>query len=90
MLIKKITMLSLTLAASVAMTGCANTDKLEQNINQLTNKVDALSTEVAELKTQQAKTAELAEEAKAASEQAAMDSKDVNERLDNMVKSYKK
>ena len=97
MLIKKITVLSLSLAAALAMTGCANTDALEQNITTLTNKVDtlstkvdSLSTEVSELKAQQEQGSEMVAEAKAASEQASMDAQSANERLDNMVKSYKK
>ncbi len=97
MLTKKISALTLSLVTVFAMTGCANTDALEQNINTLTNKVDALtttvdtlSTEVTELKAQQEQTNEMVAEAKAASEQASMDAQSANERLDNMVKSYKK
>ena len=72
------------------ISGCANTDALEQNINELTNKVDSLTTQVGELKTQQENTSVMVAETKAASEQAAMDAQSANERLDNMVKSYKK
>jgi len=90
MLIKKATVLCLSLVTTLAMTGCANTDALEQNITTLTNKVDSLATEVSALKAQQESDSALISEAKAASEQAAMDAQSANERLDNMVKSYKK
>lgn len=90
MLIKKTTVLCLSLVTTLAMTGCANTDALEQNINTLTNKVDSLSTQVSALKAQQESDSALISETKAASEQAAIDAQSANERLDNMVKSYKK
>lgn len=94
---KKITLTSIALVATLAMTGCANTDALDQNIanlsQQVTNlssKVDSLSTEVNELKTQQEKSNEAAEAAQVAAEQATVDAKNANERIDNVVASYKK
>ncbi|GAA0810492.1 hypothetical protein GCM10009111_01520 [Colwellia asteriadis] len=79
MLLKKIAIA----AFAVALTGCANTDALEENIANLTNKVDALSTQVDSLQSQQAALSQQAAEAKAAAEEA-------NERINNVVASYKK
>ncbi len=85
-MLKKITVITLALALSA----CANTDALEENITTLTNKVDALSAQVADLEAQQQSTAADAQAAKAAAEQAAEDAKAANERIDNVVASYKK
>lgn len=78
-MLKKIILISLALG----VTACANTDKTDANIAALTNKVEILSTQVADLEAQQVATKE-------ASEQAASDAKAANERIDNVVASYKK
>jgi len=78
-MLKKITALTLALA----LTACANTDKVDENITSLTNMVDDLSVQVADLKAQQESTAA---DVKAAKDAA----KDANSRIDNIVASYKK
>ena len=78
-MLKKITIITLALALSA----CANTDELDANISSLTNKVDALSAKVAKLETQQQSIAADATAAKNAANSA-------NERIDNIVASYKK
>lgn len=78
-MLKKITAISLALALSA----CANTEKIDANIAELTNKVDALSAQVAQLETQQASAVADAQAAKEAAAAA-------NERIDNVVASYKK
>jgi len=92
-MLKKITVVTL----AIALTACANTDALDESIASLTNKVDALSAQVADLEAQQKSTAADAKsakkEAKQAAElaaQAAVDAKATNERIDNVVSSYKK
>ena len=97
MLIKNISVFSYTLVASLAMTGCANSDVLEQKMATLTNKVDSLSikvatlsTDVTKVKAQQKQSAEMIADVKASSEQAAMDAQNATKRIDNLVKSYKK
>jgi murein lipoprotein len=78
-MLKKITAITLVLA----LTACANTDQTDENIASLTNMVDTLSAQVADLKTQQESTAADAQAAKDAA-------KDANARIDNVVASYKK
>lgn len=85
-MLKKITVITLALALSA----CANTDEIDANIASLTNKVDALSAQVSELEAQQKSTAAAATAAKEAAEQAVSDAKSANERIDNVVASYKK
>jgi len=85
-MLKKITVITLALALSA----CANTDEIDANIASLTNKVDALSTQVSELEAQQKSTAAAATAAKEAAEQAVSDAKSANERIDNVVASFKK
>ena len=85
-MIKKITAVTLALA----LTACANTDALDASITSLTNKVDSLSAQVADLEVQQKSATADAQAAKAAAEQAATDAKAANERIDNVVASYKK
>ena len=79
MLLKKIAIAAFV----VALTGCANTDVLEENIANLTNKVDALSSQVDSLQGQQAELSKQASAAQAAADEA-------NKRLNNVVASYKK
>ena len=78
-MLKKIILISLALG----LTACANTEKTDANLAALTNKVESLSSQVAQLEAQQ-KTATMA------AEQAASDAKAANERIDNVVASYKK
>jgi murein lipoprotein len=86
MLIKKIALAAIVITA----TGCANTDALEASIaslnnkvDALTNKVDTLSGEVADLKGQQ-------QDNSAAIEEVKTSAASTNERMDNMVATYKK
>lgn len=78
-MLKKIILISLALG----LTACANTEKTDANLAALTNKVESLSSQVAQLESQQKK-------ATMAAEQAASDAKAANERIDNVVASYKK
>jgi murein lipoprotein len=86
MLIKNIALAALIITA----TGCANNQALEasvsslnQKVDTLTNKVNALTDEVGELKTQQQSNNESIEDVKSVVDSA-------NERMDNIVASYKK
>jgi len=81
---------TLMVTLALGLTACANTDALETNVTELSNKIDALTSDVTELKTQQQATSEDAKAAKAAAEQATTDAKNANERVNNMVASYKK
>jgi murein lipoprotein len=97
MLTKKISVFSFSLIAAIAMAGCSNTGMLEQKITNLTAKVDNLSTKVDSLSTevtgfnaQQELSDEMVDEINLASEHAAMEAKRANDRITNMVKSYKK
>jgi len=81
----------------VVLAGCASSDGLEESVSSLsakvdnlTNKVDALSTEVSDLKAQQNAANDNLESAKMAAEQAAYDARKANERIDNVVATYKK
>lgn len=79
-----------TISLALALTACANTGALEENITTLTNKVDALSAQVADLESKQQAAAGDVRAAKSAADQAARDAKDANERMDNIVASFKK
>jgi murein lipoprotein len=86
MLIKKIALAALI----ITVTGCANTEALEasvsslnQKVETLTNKVNALTNEVGEFKTQQVTNNETIDAVKSAVGST-------NERMDNIVASYKK
>ena len=88
---------TLVVAFALGLTACANTDGVEASVADLSNKmaalssqVETLSSDVADLKTQQQAASEEAKAAKIAAEQAAMDAQKANERVDNMVASYKK
>ena len=70
-------------AFAAALTGCANTEALEENIVTLTNKVDSLSSQIGEIKGQQETLSQQTADAKAAAESA-------NERINNVVASFKK
>ncbi len=85
-MLKKISVISLALVLSA----CANTDALDANIASLTNKVDALSAQVADLEAQQQSIAAEATAAKEIALQAVTGAQAANERIDNVVASYKK
>jgi murein lipoprotein len=73
----------LTVSFALGLTACANNESLNSSIASLSNKVDTLSSEVSALSSQQQATSEEAKAAKMAAEKA-------NERIDNVVSSYKK
>lgn len=90
---KKIAVIALVLG----LAACSNTKDIEQDMTALTNKIDALtmkvddlSTEVADMKTAQEVAAKNAKEAKESAELAIGDAQRANERIDNVVSSYKK
>lgn len=80
----------LVVGFALGLTACANTDSLDASIASLSNKVDSLSSEVSDLKSQQQSISEDAKAAKMAAEQAVESSAKANERIDNVVASYKK
>ncbi len=80
----------LTVSFALGLTACANTEGLEASIASLSNKVDSLSSEVSALKTQHQTISEEAQAAKMAAEQAVESAAKANERIDNIVASYKK
>lgn len=80
----------LTISFALGLTACASNEGLETSIAGLSNKVDTLSSEVSALKTQQQATSEEAKAAKMAAEQAVETAGKANERIDNVVTSYKK
>jgi len=85
-MLKQLTAISLALT----LTACANTDAIDASINSLTNKVDALSAKIADLEAQQQSATTDMQAAKDAAEQAVTDAAAANERVDNIVASYKK
>lgn len=87
---KSLTKNILTISFALGLTACANTEGLEASIASLSNKVDTLSSEVSELKTQQQAISEEAQAAKMAAEEAVESAGKANERIDNVVASYKK
>lgn len=80
----------LVVSFALGLTACANTESLDASIASLSNKVDSLSSEVSDLKSQQQSISEDAKAAKMASEQAVENAAKANERIDNVVASYKK
>jgi len=83
--------LNIALATAIlTMTGCASVDTTDQSIANLSQKVDELSSEISKLKAQQQKNTDAIEKVKAMTEQLASDSQSTNERIDNIVASYKK
>lgn len=75
---------------ALLMTGCASVDNTEQDIANLSQKMDELSNEIAKLKSQQQDNSDAIDKIKATTEQLATDSQNTNERIDNIVASYKK
>ena len=90
MLNKKILKSALVISFILGLSACANTEGLEAKITTLSNKVDALSNNVAELKSQQQATSEDVKSVRMAAKQAAEDAQKANERIDNIIASYKK
>ena len=90
----------ITLAGAVlalGLTGCANNDAMEQSLADLNTKVDSLSTQVETLsgehsamKAEVQKSQTEAQAAKEMAAEAAAEAQKANERVDNVVSSYKK
>lgn len=92
---KLITLSGVVLA--LGLTGCANNDELNQSIADLNTKVDSLSAQVESLsgdhsamKAAQEENAAAAQAAKEMAAEAAAEAAKANERVDNVVSSYKK
>lgn len=85
-LIKNICVVSFALG----LTACANTESLEASISSLSNKVDSLSSKVSTLESQHEAISRKAQAAKMAAQQAEESAASANERIDNVVSSYKK
>lgn len=81
---------ALVISFIFGLSACANTDVLEAKITALSNKVDALSNDVANLNAQQQATSQAVKSSKMSINQAVEDEKKANERIDNIVASYKK
>ena len=80
----------LAVSFALGLTACTNTEGLDASIASLSNKVDSLSSEVSALTAQNEATSRKAQAAKAAAQQAADSASSANERIDNVVSSYKK
>ena len=80
----------LTISFALGLTACANTEGLDASIASLSNKVDSLSSEVSELKSQHGSISQDSKAAKMAAEEAVAGAAKANERIDNVVASYKK
>lgn len=70
------------LTVTMALTGCANTEALEQKIATLTNKVDSLSSQVDSLKSSQQTAGKDIKEVKALAHEAAHAAERANRRID--------
>ncbi len=82
---------------ALALTGCATNADLEKSnsdltskINSLSNKIDDLSNQHSSLKSEHAALAASAQEAKDMAAAASAEAMKANERIDNVVSSYKK
>ncbi|MBC7005978.1 hypothetical protein BIZ37_25800 [Photobacterium sp. BZF1] len=84
---------SMTLVAglilSATLMGCSSSEEAEQ-LSQLTNKVDALSDQVAGLQSQQDQMAGAVNDTRAASDAAYQEAMRANQRIDNIASSYTK
>ncbi|KHT63932.1 membrane protein [Photobacterium gaetbulicola] len=84
---------SMTLVAglilSATLMGCSSSEEAEQ-LSQLTNKVDALSDQVAGLQSQQDQMAGAINDTRATSDAAYQEAMRANQRIDNIADSYKK
>ncbi|UUO22747.1 hypothetical protein FGD67_05795 [Colwellia sp. M166] len=86
MLLKKITLITLVAIIS----GCANTSALEENISQLSQKVDRLTKQVDSLTSQTKSISTEVNDLSSAQAETKMAVEKANDRIDNMVASYKK
>ena len=77
------------LILSATLMGCSSTEEAEQ-LSQLTNKVDALSDQVAALQGQQDQMAGAVNDTRAASDAAYQEAMRANQRIDNIASSYQK
>ena len=84
---------SMTLVAglilSATLMGCSSSEEAEQ-MSQLTNKVDALSDQVAGLQSQQDQMAGAVNDTRAAADAAYQEAMRANQRIDNIADSYTK
>ncbi|MFD2167946.1 Lpp/OprI family alanine-zipper lipoprotein [Thalassotalea euphylliae] len=88
-----IKMTVIAVASVVLFTGCSNTGEMghmTRKIDNLTARVQALSEQVNELKAQQKQQGKAIETLNTQSHDAAMAVEKANQRLDNMVATYKK
>ncbi|WP_448211282.1 Lpp/OprI family alanine-zipper lipoprotein [Colwellia sp. MEBiC06753] len=76
--------------ALATLGGCASNDQMTSKIDSLSSQVQGLSQQVSELKAQQDKNTKAIEEAKMSAKHAAMMAEKTDERVDNMVASFKK
>lgn len=90
---KKLAIVSLV----VLLGACSNTSAIEEDLTTLTNKIDSLSSkvdslsaEVSQIKQQQDASDASTKEAIKSAELAIEDAQRANERIDNIVSSYKK
>jgi murein lipoprotein len=90
---KKIAIVSL----AIMLGACSNTSAIEEDLSTLTNKIDALTTkvdnlsdEMSELKEKQNAMDASTQQAQKSAELAISDAQKANERIDNIVSSYKK
>jgi len=90
MLNKKILKNTLIISFTLGLTACSSSDGLGAKMATLSNQVDALSYEISELKLKQQTMIDDAKSAKIAAKQAIEDAQKANERIDNIVASYKK
>lgn len=97
MLNKKTLKNTLFIGFALGLTACTNTDGLESKIATLTNQMDTLSSDVAQLRSQQQSTSDAVQSVKMTAEQVAVDvqkatidAQTANDRIDNVVASYKK
>lgn len=90
MLNKNILRNTLIISFALGLSACASSDGLEAKIATLSNQVGELSHDIAELKSQQQAISDDAKSARMAAEQAAEEAKKANNRIDNVVASYKK
>ncbi|KLV05464.1 membrane protein [Photobacterium aquae] len=86
---KRSAMLFAGLVLSASLMGCSNSQEAEQ-LSQLTNKVDALTDQVAAMQVQQDNIAGAVNETSAAADAAYQEAMRANQRIDNVATSYRK
>lgn len=89
----KIKMITTALVV-LTLSGCANSnvqlDHMSSKIDNLSTQVQSLSAQVNELKAQQHKNSQAIKQVAGSALQAEMEAKSANERVNNLVASYKK